>query len=74
MDIAYDNVIEDNHLGVAHDIDTPEEFAMAIRSLAEQPRASYDAMCERVRKVAERFDYKVLAQQEMGVIEAALKG
>ena len=74
IDIAYDNVINDNHLGVARNIESPEGFAELIRSLAEQPRASYDAMCERVRKVAERFDYKVLAKREMEVIEAALKG
>ncbi len=73
IDIAYDNVIEDKDLGVAHDLTTPEEFAMAIRSLAEQPRASYDAMCERVREVAKRFDYKVLAAQELEVIENAVR-
>lgn len=72
--IAYDDVITENHLGIAKDIETPEEFAMAIRDLAEQPRASYDAMCERVRKTAERFDYKVLAAKEKEVIEAALRG
>ena len=74
IDIAYDNVIRDNRLGVSRDLDTPEAFAQAIRDLAEQPRASYDAMCERVREVAERFDYKVLAKQEMDVIEGACKG
>ncbi|MBR6438128.1 MAG: glycosyltransferase family 4 protein [Bacteroidales bacterium] len=70
VDIAYDNVIKDNNLGVCRDIETSEEFAMAIRSLAEQPRASYDAMCERVREVAKRFDYKVLAQRELEIIES----
>ena len=74
VDIAYDNVIEDNALGFARDIDSPEGFAELIRKLAEQPRANYDSMCERVRKVAERFDYKVLAAQEIEVIERALKG
>ena len=69
VDIAYDNVIKDNNLGVCRDIETAEEFAMAIRSLAEQPQASYDAMCERVRVVAKRFDYKVLAAQELKIIE-----
>lgn len=73
IDIAYDNVIEDNNLGVAHDIDTPEEFAEAIRKLAEQPKEEYDAMCERVREVAKRFDYKVLAAEELKIIEDALK-
>lgn len=72
VDIAYDNVIRDNNLGICRDIETPQEFVDAIRSLAEQPRASYDAMCERVREVAKRFDYKVLAQRELEVIESLM--
>ena len=74
VEIAYDDVITENHLGIARDIETPETFAQAIRDVAEQPCANYDAMCERVRKTAERFDYKVLAAKEIEVIEAALKG
>ena len=73
VNIAYDNVIEDNNLGIAQDIESPEGFAEMIRKLAEQPRASYDAMCERVRETAKQFDYKVLAAQEIQVIEKALK-
>lgn len=73
VDIAYDNVIEDNNLGVAHDIDTPEEFAEAIRRLAEQPKEEYDAMCARVREVVKRFDYKVLAAEELKVVESACR-
>lgn len=69
IDIAYDNVIEDNNLGVAHDIDTPEEFVDSIRKLAEQPKEEYSAMCERIREVAKRFDYKVLAAEELKIIE-----
>lgn len=74
VNIAYDDVITDNRLGIARDIETPEEFAQAIRDVAEQPRASYDAMCERVRQAADRFDYKKLAAEEISVIEAALQG
>lgn len=70
IDIPYDNVIKDNDLGVCRDLETADDFAMAIRSLAEQPRASYDAMCERVREVAKRFDYKVLAARELEIIES----
>ena len=69
IDIAYDNVINDNNLGFARDIDTAEEFAERIRQLAEQPQSDYDAMCERVSEVAKRFDYKVLAEEELRVIE-----
>lgn len=72
VEIAYDDVITDNHLGIAKDIETPEAFAQTIRDLAEQPKPEYDAMCERVRKVAERFDYKKLAAEEIKVIEAAM--
>ena len=72
IDIAYDNVIEDNNLGVAHDIDTREEFAEAIQRLAEQPQEEYDAMCARVREVAKQFDYKTLAARELAVVEACL--
>lgn len=69
--IAYDDIITDNNLGVARDITKAEDFAAAIRMLAEQPKANYDGMCEQVRQTAERFDYKRLAAEEIKVIEAA---
>ena len=74
VNIAFDDVITENNLGIARDIDTAEAFAQAIRSVAEQPRANYDAMCERVRQTADRFDYKKLAAEEIRVIEATLQG
>lgn len=67
INIAYDNIIEDNNLGVARDIETPQEFADAIRSVAEQTEEDYAAMCQRVRKVARQFDYKVLAAREIEI-------
>ena len=74
VNIAYDDVITDNQLGIACDIETPEAFAQAIREVVEQPRACYDAMCERVKKTAERFDYKYLAAKEIEVINTAIEG
>lgn len=65
----YDNVIEECNLGVSREMETPEEFAEAIRSIAELPKDEYDAMCERVKEVAKRFDYKVLAARELKIIE-----
>lgn len=70
IDIAFDNVIKDNNLGFAHDIESPEGFAELIRRLAEQPKEEYDAMCVRVRETAKRFDYKVLCAEELKVIES----
>ena len=62
-------IITNNNLGVAKAINTPEEFASEIKRLAEQPKEEYDAMCSRVRKVAERFDYKILAEQELTLLK-----
>ena len=73
VDIAYDNIITDHHLGIAKDIETPSALAQAIRDVAEQPQVSYNAMCERVRETAKLFDYKKLAAQEIKVLEAACK-
>ena len=68
--IAYDDVITDHNLGIARDLLLPEDFADAIKTIAEQPKDSYHAMCERVRNTATRFDYKYLAAQEMAIIKA----
>lgn len=70
IDIAFDNVIKDNNLGFAQDIESPEGFAELIRRLAEQPKEEFDAMCVRVRETAKRFDYKVLCAEELKVIES----
>ena len=64
VDIGYDDIITDNNLGIARDLTTAEEFAIEISRIAEQPQEQYGAMCKRVREVATRFDYKVLAKQE----------
>ena len=66
--INYDDIITDNDLGIARDLITPEEFVTEIRHIAEQPQEQYDDMCKRVRKVATRFDYKVLAKQELELL------
>ena len=47
---------------------TPEEFAESISHIAELPKEEYEDMCKRVRKVAERFDYKVLAAREIELL------
>ena len=67
--IDYDDVITDNNIGIARDMETAEDFAKAIRQLAEQSEEDYNAMCKRVRNVAEKYDYKILAAKELEVIE-----
>ena len=70
IDIKYDDVITENHLGIARSLLTAEEFSSEIRKLAEQPKEEYDAMCSRVREVAKQFDYKVLAEKELNIIKS----
>ena len=68
VDFRYDNVINDNNLGISKNMTTAEDFAATIRSVAEQPKMEYDAMCSRVREVAKRFDYKELAAREIELL------
>ena len=70
IDIKYDNVIKDNDLGICKDIVDANDFAVSISKLAEQPKEDYDNMCHRVRRAAERFDFKFLAKQEISVIQS----
>ena len=73
INIAYDDVITNNNLGIARDMLTAEDLAIAIRIVAEQPKANYDGMCERVRQTAGQFDYKQLAAREIEVLKAACR-
>ena len=72
INIAYDDIISDNHLGVARDMNSADDLAAEIRRLAELPQNEYDAMCQRVRHTAERFDYKKLATEELKVIDSVI--
>ena len=72
VDIKYDNIIHDEKLGVCQDLDTAKDFADAIRYLAEQPAKEYSEMCQRIRKCANRYDYKKLSEEEFNVIQSVL--
>lgn len=61
--------ISRRNLGIDRELDTPEQYAAAIKELAEQPSNEYQAMCDRVRQAAWDFDYKKLSAEEIRVIE-----
>lgn len=73
IDIRYDNLIKDNNLGICKDITEAGDFAESIMELAEQPEEEYNSMCQRVRNTAEKFDYRVLAEQEISIIQSLLE-
>lgn len=60
--------ISRTNLGIDRDLETPEQYATAIRELAEQPKEKYEEMCARVRATAQRYDYKDLASRELRVL------
>ena len=63
------SLISKYNLGVEGCLDTPEQYANAIRFLAEQSEEEYEAMCQRVRSCAQQFDYKNLATKELEILE-----
>jgi Glycosyltransferase len=70
IDIKYDDVITDNYLGIAGGLDTPQKYADAILKVYNLPSDEYYAMCGRVKEVSKRFDYKVLSDQLINIIES----
>ncbi|MDO9580198.1 MAG: glycosyltransferase family 4 protein [Bacteroidales bacterium] len=65
-------LIEKNKLGVAKNLETPQEYADAILSIALMDESSYNAICKRVKEVAEEFDYKLLSEKLIYILELNL--
>lgn len=57
------------HLGIARNFKSDREFAEALLSLIDMNRADYHNMCDRAVKVAESFDYRVLADRLIQVLD-----
>ena len=57
-----------NNIGIAEDLDTPQKYADAILKLAQLSKEEREAMRERIKQVAQKFDYKRLAENLERVI------
>ena len=55
--IAYDDVITNNNLGLADNLDNPEKYAKAILKIYNMNDEDYESMCERVQDTAKHFDF-----------------
>ena len=62
-------LIEKKNLGIAKNLSTPQEYADAILSIASFNEIEYKALCDRVKEVAKEFDYKVLSDKLIKVLE-----
>lgn len=66
----YNSDIERYNLGLDLDIDTPEQYAEAIRFFADMDSGSYQSMCRRVSEISKEFDYDVLSNKLMKIIKS----
>lgn len=67
--IHYDDVITNNNLGIADNLDTSEKYAKAILKISKMSNDDYISMSARVLETAKQFDYKILTQKLINIIE-----
>lgn len=63
-----EDLIKSHNLGVSGPLNTPEEYANAILSIRDLRISEYKEMSERIRKVAELYDYSILSEQFKSVL------
>ena len=56
------------NLGIAKQFENSQEYAYAIRAFGEMDNRSYSAMCKRVNEVVNQFDYNVLSEKLIQVV------
>jgi len=61
--------IKKYHLGISINIVDPKHYSECMLSLIELPRQDYLEMCKRSRRVAEKFDYSLLSEKFIKMIE-----
>lgn len=62
--------ITKHNLGIARDLDTPAKYAAAIEELALLDTVLYGEMCNRVLNTAKEYDYGILTDRLIKVIES----
>lgn len=56
-------LVEKFNLGIARNLETPQDYANSILQIYKMDSDSYDSMCNRVLDVAKKFDYTVLSDK-----------
>jgi glycosyltransferase involved in cell wall biosynthesis len=62
--------IEKHNLGIAKNFETPREYANAILELYNLNIDNYNAMCKRVKEIANKYDYKELSSKLLSVLNS----
>ena len=55
--------IKKHDIGIAKVYADADAYASAIRLILTMPKDEYEAMCNRARKAAEKYDYQVLVDK-----------
>jgi glycosyltransferase involved in cell wall biosynthesis len=66
-------ILEKYNCGLSLDYSTPEELAMTILNVYNMPQSQYAQMCENAYTGAENFDYRLLTDKLVNVIEKVCK-
>lgn len=62
-------IIKEHNLGISQEFTTDKEYADAILTLANLDIESYKSICFRAKEVAKKYDYCLLTQKLIEVIE-----
>jgi glycosyltransferase involved in cell wall biosynthesis len=60
--------IEKYNLGIAKNLEAPQEYADEIMRLGNMNTADYNAMCHRVKEIAKGYDYKIISGKLLSVL------
>ena len=61
--------LEKYNIGIANEFQSAEEYAEAILSLVDLPKAEYEAMCLRAKEAAKQYDYEYLTSKMIEILE-----
>lgn len=56
------------NIGIAKEFQSAEEYAAAILSLVDMPKAEYEAMCLRAKEAAKQYDYEYLTSKMIEIL------
>ncbi|MBM6804638.1 glycosyltransferase WbuB, partial [Mediterraneibacter glycyrrhizinilyticus] len=70
--MGYD-LIDRYKCGISREIHSEQEYADLLVELSSMDRENYIRMCENSRKAGEEYDYSVLTDKILEVIEKAMK-
>jgi glycosyltransferase involved in cell wall biosynthesis len=64
------SILDKYHCGIELESSTPEELAKTILKIKEMPKEHYEAMAQKGKRGAKNFDFKILTEKLIDVIES----